>query len=194
MSKQFITVLISMSLITTACFSQEITPSTPLMNDNCNEYTSLGAKIHSLKKDVKLFEFQNKDYVWFCLGMETESMIALDIYIDSPALAEAQNLHMSAQLGQWPIGKREEGPQGGNSDKWWRVNGWWANVGSFNGFRDTERKKVKFRGSIGKEIQLSKNHFGRGDWKLNFNIRGQQSITYPADVNGKRQTMTIIAK
>ncbi len=181
-----------MSLVSTASFSQKINPSTPLMNDNCNEYTAMGAKIHSLKKDVRLFEFQNKDYVWFCLGMETKGMMILDMYIDAPALGEAQILHISARIGQWTDGKRDEGPQG--VDRWWHVDGWWANAAGYNGFKDEERTKLNFYRSTGKEMQLSKNHFGRGEWNLNFKITGQHEIIYPADVNDERQTMKIIAK
>jgi len=192
MKKQFTIALISMSLISTACLSQEIKPSTPLMNDNCNEYAAMGAKIHPLKEGLKLFEYQNKDYVWFCLSNESKGVMVLDMYIDTPAKDEAQILHISARIGQWTDGKREEWRQ--VADRWWRVDGWWANASGYNGFRDAERTKLNFHRSTGREMQLSKNHFGRGEWNLNFKITGQHEITYPADVNDERQTMKIIAK
>lgn len=82
--------------------------------------------------------FQDEAYVWLCYPVPEDSYGTLDLVVDAPGLDEPVNLHVSAQLGEWRAGHRDEAPQGADSDAWWRVEGWWSNAVFWNGTRETD--------------------------------------------------------
>ena len=58
-------------------------------------------------------------------------------------------------------------PKDGASPIWGKVEGWWANVVPFGGLITTpEGRQVNYKAIPGREMQLSKQRFGRGEWKL----------------------------
>jgi len=170
-------------------------PGSPLMDGRCNEYATLAQEHHALAPQVDLHVFQDDDYVWLCYSLPPESHGTLDMYIDAPRLAQPLNLHVSAQLGEWPADG--EGPSGARSEQWWQVDGWWANTAHFNGSRgEGENRRPYFRPSEGRELQMSKEHFGRGEWRLQLDIQGLEvpggRIIFPEDVGDEREVMTVV--
>lgn len=146
-------------------------PAYPLLDGDCSEYASLAQQTLQIAPGVELNVFQDSDYVWFCYGYPAGSYGALDLIVDAPGLEEPLNLHVSAQLGEWPAARPDEAPQEENSDLWWVVSGWWANSVSINGRRETDDGwQFKYRPTPGRELQISKERFGRGVWHLKFDI------------------------
>ena len=181
------------------------TPSTPMVDGKCIEYSQMKtATTTDLGSNVTLFSFQNDDYVWFCYSKNKQSYGTMDLYIDAPNLPEPLNLHISAQLGEWPANTPDAAPSEGNSDQWWEVDGWWANVVSFNGNKTTDdgEERLNFKAGIGREMVLSKDRFGSGEWRLYFNIHAivnngkSETIHYPEQSeqpDDARQTITFKA-
>ena len=140
---------------------------------------------------ISVLLFQDEDYVWICYALPAESYGTLDLVVDSPGLTSPMNLHVSAQLGEWRAGHPDEAPQDSDSDRWWKIEGWWSNAVSFNGMRETdEGPRVNFQWSEGRELQLSKARFGRGTWRLRFSIgmvhdadAGMKQIDLPLEEN-----------
>jgi hypothetical protein len=57
------------------------------------------------------------------------------------------------------------------SDRWWKVHGWWSNAVSWNRMQETEQcTHPNFQACEGRELQLSKSRFGRGIWRLKLSI------------------------
>lgn len=165
----------------------------PLVDGRCSEYAGLNAEVIQIDEAVMLRIYQDRHFVWLCYTYPEGSFGTLDLTVDSPALEAALNLHVSAQLGDWPAAKPELAPKEGNSEEWWNHTGWTANEVWFNGYRmreseNGEEQVANWRNAPARELQLSKAHFGRGDWKLRFDIsaiQGQDgsrySITYPGE-------------
>jgi hypothetical protein len=177
-------------------------PSTPMVDGKCIEYKSMPTSTSTdLGFGVTLFSFQNDDYVWFCYSKNKQSYGTLDLYIDAPNLPEPLNFHISAQLGEWPANKPDLAPKEANSDQWWEINGWWANVVSSNGMQKNKKgeNQTNYKTGTGREIVLSKEHFGNGEWQLYFNIRnivnnGQsETINHPEQSGENRQTLSFKA-
>jgi len=149
----------------------------PLLDGRCDEYQSIGAEVVAEGDRIKVLLFQDADYVWFCYALPEESYGTLDLLVDSPGLAEPINLHVSAQLGEWRAGHPDEAPQDSDSDLWWSIQGWWSNAVSFNGMRESdEGPRLNFQHSEGRELQMSKERFGRGTWRLRFSIGNVQDV------------------
>ena len=99
-----------------------------------------------------------------------------DLWIDSPSIAAPLNLHVSAQLGEWPADRPEEVPADATSDRWWNNNGWSSNIMAYGGLRSRgERTTPRFRPAEGREFQLAKERFGRGEWRLRLSLSGVAS-------------------
>jgi hypothetical protein len=182
-------ILTSFLIITIASWADGIKVRTPMVDGDCGEYTNLGAESVSLSKDVTLKIFQNEDYVWMCYGYPEGSFGTLDLVVKTDSLKDAVNLHASAQLGEWPADNPELVPKSAESDLWWNVKGWTANPVWINGMDTTSPKpQYRFRNAKARELQLSKDRFGSGEWRLTLNIRRVKGndgefydITFPKD-------------
>jgi len=160
------------------------TAAPPLVDGKCQEYEGLSAQVIELDHGVKLHFYQNQHYVWICYCYQEGSYGTLDLQVEAPGLDEPLNLHVSAQLGEWPVNKPEEQPQDPLSDKWWNHVGWTANEIWPNGIdRSGERAQPQFKNAKARELQLSKARFGRGEWKLKFNIRALRTTNGMANLN-----------
>ncbi len=147
-------------------------PGYPLLDGLCTEYPRLAAKSFKVSDTVTLYIFQDNSYVWMCYTLPTGSFGTVDVRLQTPALSAAINLHVSAQLGEWPADKPDEAPQTSDSSKWWQIVGWTANAMRLNGMVDGENeRRPNFLPAEGREFQLAKSRFGRGDWHLRFQIR-----------------------
>jgi hypothetical protein len=142
-------------------------PAYPLLDGSCAEYEALGATRVRVDQDVMLLSFQDADYVWFCFKLPSGSYGTLDLQIRAAGMEAALNLHVSAQLGEWRADRSDEAPKDANSDKWWKVSGWWANTLRFNG---VEKGGPRFLTGQDRELQISKAKFGRGDWDVRAEI------------------------
>lgn len=148
----------------------------PLLDGRCDEYRSLPAKVIARGDGVSVRLFQDTDYVWLCYDLPEGSYGTLDLVVEAPGLPDPLNLHVSAQLGEWRAEHPDEAPQSSDSKLWWKIDGWWANAVSLNGMRDTdEGSRPNFLPSEGRELQISKERFGRGTWRLRFSINAVQT-------------------
>lgn len=135
----------------------------PLMDGRCDEYDRLDASRTEIHEDVSAFVHQDKDYLWICHTAPSDRPTWDDVVIYSPSFPKGLNLHASAQLGQWPGDQPGAAPADPDSDLWWNVEGWWANISHPN----NNNGRV-----MGREFQLSKDHFGRGAWRVEISIGG----------------------
>jgi hypothetical protein len=137
----------------------------PLADGRCSEYADIGAERLALEHGVTLWAYQDKHFVWLCLQPANDGMAVLDLGLDAPGLEEPLDLHVSAQLGEWPW--RVEAPATPADPLWGRTTGWTGNVSPH---RFTARDQGGFAHQVGKvagrELQLSKARFGRGTWRL----------------------------
>ena len=181
------TLLILLLSINTISLAKDKSIAPPLVDGDCGEYKELKAKILKLSEDVDLNIYQDEHYVWACYTYPEGSFGTLDLTLKTKVLEKALNLHVSAQLGQWPADQPELAPQEANSDLWWITEGWTANTVWFNGMdKSTETPRFNFKNAKARELQFSKEQFGRGSWQMKFNIRSiknakgeSYSITYP---------------
>ncbi|MBQ4819522.1 hypothetical protein [Aquimarina sp. MMG016] len=144
----------------------------PLVDGNCNEYIKLGANSISISEDVNLYIFQDDYYVWISYCYPEGSYGTVDLEIETNTISDPLNLHVSAQMGEWPLNNKDLKPKNPESDLWWKTNGWTANPVWINGMDKTaDRLRYKFKNGEAREIQLSKNRFGKGEWKIRMNVR-----------------------
>lgn len=167
-------------------------PGYPLLDGACDEYPALAQSKYRIADDVDLYLFQDRDYVWLCYTLPENSFGMTDLTVDAPGLAKALNLHVSAQLGEWPAEEPDAAPPSPDSPKWWNHRGWSGTTVPFNGasasLDETGKPKVdyNFRRTRTREMQLSKARFGRGEWRWRIEIRnvadgkgGQRSLRFP---------------
>lgn len=183
--------------------AQDSNSAYPLLDSNCQEYSKLGAETIALSDQTSLSIFQDAHYIWVCVGLPPESFGMMELRLKTPAQEKEQLLHISAQLGQWPFGDDEAAPQNASSEKWWEYEGWASNAVSFNGMtkRDEEgNRTVKFKMATGREMQISKDHFGRGEWQMLFDIRGLNDealeggqVLYPPQSEGETHYFSLSA-
>ncbi len=141
-----------------------------------DEYQELGAQPINLSDSVDLYFYQNDHYVWICYTYPSESFGTLDMKIETENLDEPLNLHVSAQVGEWPVNKPELAPKDPLSDRWWNMKGWISNEVWPNGIdRSGEVARPKFKNAPARELQLSKERFGRGKWEISMEIRAIKS-------------------
>ncbi len=143
----------------------------PLVDGDCGEYAALGAGAVAVAPGVDLYAYQDPHHVWLCFTVPRGGFGILDLRIEAPALAEALNLHVSAQLGEWPADRPEAAPANALDERWWKVEGWTANPLRFRGVDRTEEPaQAQFESAPARELQLAKARFGRGEWRLGFSI------------------------
>lgn len=143
----------------------------PLVDGDCSEYPGLGATRVSMSADVELYIYQDRYYVWLCYTYPEGSFGTADLKLKTQTLPSALNLHISAQLGEWPADKPELSPKDPESDLWWNVKGWTANTVWINGMdRSGAKPRYRFKNARAREIQLGKRRFGRGDWSFSLEI------------------------
>lgn len=168
-------------------------PAYPLLDGACDEYPALAQAAYEVADHVMLYVFQDRDYVWLCYTLPENSFGMADLTLAAPALGEKINLHVSAQLGEWPADKPGAAPSGADSAQWWNHRGWSGTTVRFNGAKIGSGAAGKpvvdynFRLSPARELQLSKQRFGRGEWRWHIDIRnvadgrgGQKSLRFPA--------------
>ena len=164
----------------------------PLLDGVCDEYPALAHARHRIADDVDLYLFQDRDYVWLCYTLPPDSFGMADLTLAAPGLEAPLNLHVSAQLGEWPANRPEAAPAGPDSPLWWNHRGWSGTTVPFNGAKASldaaGKPKVdyNFRRTRGRELQLSKARFGRGEWRWHIDIRnvadgkgGQRAFRFP---------------
>ena len=165
----------------------------PFFDGLCDEYAAMGVPAHSLGAGVELYVHGGPETVWLCYTLPPDSYGTLDLYISTPALADPLNLHVSAQLGEWRAGHRDEGPHGASSPLWWKIDGWYSNAASFNGSVDTDDgRRPNFLASAGRELALQRSRFGSGEWRLRFQIGAVQlpdgeriTVQFPSAESGE---------
>ena len=138
----------------------------PMLDGSCDDHEGGDSRFQP-GANVRAFVHQTRDHVWLCFAVPEGSFATLDVRIEAPALREPLNLHASAQLGEWPADDRSAAPAGPDSPLWWKIRGWRANTTPFNGtVRTAGNLQVRFRPVIGREVQLSKSRFGKGQWRI----------------------------
>lgn len=184
-SRYFLLCIISFLVM--SCNQTKDVPEPPLVDGKYDDYVRLGVEPITLSDDVDLYIYQNEHHVWFAYNYPEGSYGTLDLEIDTEILDKPLNLHVSAQLGEWEIGNEAQEPKDGTSNLWWETEGWTSNVVWMNGVdRSGEEPQINFKNAESRELQISKTRFGKGTWKLKFNIRAitgadgeRYEINYP---------------
>lgn len=150
----------------------------PMVDGKKLEYKKLGIEPILIAENVHLYLFQNESYVWISYDFPKGSFGTLDMILESPKLESPINIHVSAQLGEWPINDPKKQPSSPTSNLWWDIKGWTANTLWVNGI-DTisyNTPELKFKNGEIRELQLSKDRFGKGEWKLKLKINAIKDI------------------
>ena len=163
-------------------------PAPPLVDGDCTDYKLPGARSTAIAPGIELHVAEDDHFVWFCYTFPAGSMAQLDMTLKTPRLAQALNLHVSAQLGEWPAGRADLAPASPDSDMWWNTQGWTANTLRVNGM-DTSGPAPRYRWkhTPGRELQLSKQRFGSGRWEFALAIHqirhgaALRTVNFPAD-------------
>jgi hypothetical protein len=169
----------------------------PLVDGDCGEYPGLGVKPLALAPEVDLFVYQDQHYVWLCYTYADNSYGTVDLRLETPALSAPLNLHVSAQIGEWPAEEPEAAPEGPQSDRWWNAEGWIANPVWPNGLDESgETVRPRYKNDPARELQLSRERFGQGKWRFSLKIgllRGADGkfheVNFPAD--GSLHTLVV---
>lgn len=160
----------------------------PMVDGKNLEYATLNVTPISLEENVNLYIFQNDHYVWISYDYPEGSYGTLDMKIQTDKIPSLLNLHVSSQLGEWKIGNDDDIPSNPNSDLWWDIHGWTANNLWVNGIDTTsyDTPEFKIKNTEMREVQLSKERFGTGEWKFKLKINAIMnsedqlvSVTYP---------------
>lgn len=147
--------------------------ATAVFDESCSEYPSLGAEAIALPHGMTLYQHQDDQSVWFCLTLPEDSFGMIELTVDAPGLDSPLMIHVSAQLGEWPVDQPDLAPPNARSDRWWNQQGWYANAARFNGEDEVDGKsQVRFIPSPARELQLQTSRFGKGLWKTHWDIRG----------------------
>ncbi|GAB3425825.1 hypothetical protein NX773_19205 [Massilia solisilvae] len=162
---------------------------TPLVDGDCSEYARLPAQAIDAGSGVTLYVYQDEHHVWLCYTYPPGSMGQLDMQVSTGKLAAPLNLHVSAQLGEWPVGRDDLTPHSPESDLWWNFSGWTANIIWLNGMdRSGPQPRYRWKNAAGRELQLAKQRFGHGEWKLALTIHDikaadgkSREVRFPAD-------------
>lgn len=175
------------------CFSCAQTEQTslppPMIDGTIEDFERLGVKPIQLEENVRLFFYQDRHYVWIAYDYLEGSYATLDLRLVSEALPDTINLHLSGQLGEWMVTEGAPRPDSPQSDLWWNMKGWYANEVWPNGMDGTnEKPRYNFKLSKAREMQLSKERFGTGDWYLHFAMGSilkddgsYTRVTFPGD-------------
>lgn len=162
----------------------------PMVDGKNTEYAALEVAPIAIGEGVNLYIFQNQSYVWISYDYPAGSYGTLDMQITTEQLAHPINIHVSAQLGEWPVGEEAQKPQSANSDLWWNMDGWianslWANGIDTAGFRGPQ---MRLKNGEMRELQLDKNRFGKGEWNFRLTINAIRNeagqfvtVNFPTD-------------
>lgn len=144
----------------------------PMVDGRNSEYDQLGIEPIVLLDSVNLYFFQNDAYVWISYDYPAGSYGGADVIIKTETVTNPLNLHISAQLGEWPVDDESKKPQYSESPLWWEIEGWTANPLWANGIDTVSYDEPTFNIKNGemREIQLAKARFGTGEWKIKLNI------------------------
>ena len=152
------------------------TQAPPLVDGRVDDYKALGIDPIHIADGVDLYFYQNQHFVWIAYTYPEGSWGTLDMEVQSEKLNGPLNLHVSGQLGEWPVNHPELAPDSPESDRWWNMDGWIANEVWPNGMdRSGATPRYKFKNAKARELQLSKDRFGRGEWQIRLNIRAIQT-------------------
>lgn len=185
---KFLTFLVALAVLS-SCKNKADSLPPPMVDGKLDDFKQLKIEPISISENVDLYIYQDDFFVWLGYDYPEGSYGTLDLQIDTDNFEKPINLHVSAQLGEWEVGNESQQPQTSTSDLWWEFKGWTANEVWMNGIdRSGERANPKFKNAQAREIQLSKQRFGKGTWKLKFNIRAIKNqdgvldaINFPED-------------
>lgn len=161
-----------MAVVATSTSLAGDAPPSPLVDGDCGEYQALGADGEAMGEGVVLHAWQDRHFVWLCYALPEGSFGGLDLRVESGTLPAALNLHVSAQLGEWPADRADLAPEGPGSARWWNHHGWTAHWVRFNGMDgDATPPRPRFRLGGARELQLDRRRFGDGELRLVFQLQ-----------------------
>ncbi len=166
--------LLLISFFGVSCISESTKKDslpTPLIDGKYDDYITLEIEPINIYEGVDLYIYQNEHYVWIAYSMPEGSYGPLDMHIKTDKVGDYLNLHVSGQNGEWYLNEPSTSPDGPESDKWWNMNGWNANVVWPNGIdQNGDNFRYKFKLANARELQLSKARFGKGSWNIKMKI------------------------
>ncbi|MEO9870723.1 hypothetical protein [Ekhidna sp.] len=169
-SKVILSIAILAIFISSCQQTKEPTP--PMVDGDITDFQQLGVEPIELMQGSNLYLYQNDHFVWLGFDYPEESFGTMDLKLITPTLSDTLNMHISAQIGEWYLSEGSPRPDNPESDLWWNHQGWYANEVWPNGTdRSSENPQPKFKNAKAREIQISKERFGRGKWMMQAEIR-----------------------
>jgi len=146
-------------------------PEPPIVDGFNSEFNLLNANAYKISEEVVVQIYQNDHFVWLTYNVPEGSYGTMDMTLSAPNLRDPINLHISAQVGEWPSNQPSLAPQVPESDKWGITKGWTGNPIWFKKMDTSgEQPQLVFKSAPARELQLSKNHFGKGNWEFSIEI------------------------
>jgi len=144
----------------------------PIVDGFNSEFNLLEASKYPISESVMIQIYQNDHFVWISYNVPEGSYGIMDMILEAPNLNNPINLHVSAQVGEWPANQPELAPKVPESEKWGITKGWTGNALWFKKMDSTGTEpELVFKSAPARELQLSKTHFGKGNWKFSIEIR-----------------------
>jgi hypothetical protein len=166
----------------------------PLLDGDCSDHRAAGVVPLSLADGVDLYVRQHDGQLWLCTTLSPGDFGTLDLQLFTPKHPQGVNLHVSAQLGQWPLNDPGQAPTRANSPLWWNHRGWSGTTLRFNGLvEENGQRTPRLLPGPARELQIDIQHFGPGEWRmaLQFSqLGGQPILRYPAE--GAQPTQLVI--
>jgi hypothetical protein len=161
-----------------------------MLDNDCSEYSRLPATKIDAGKGIDLYIYEDAHYVWLCYTYpDNGSLGTLDMKLKTDALAAPLNLHVSAEIGEWPADRDDLAPKNPESDIWWNNKGWTGYPALLHGMdRSGPTPRYRFKNTQARELQLGKERFGKGNWQFALtihNIKGEdgqaKAVRFPAN-------------
>lgn len=136
-------------------------PRPILLDGSCGEDAWRAAARTEVGEGVALLVMQDPGNLYLCWTLPPDAR-GVDLYLQAPD-GSMHNLHTSARVGE-----RTRGTAGWPEWRWENHIGWFSPPYSFTGARrlDDGTLAYDFALTPAKEMQVSKDRFGRGRWRI----------------------------
>ncbi|MCB1552824.1 MAG: hypothetical protein KDJ14_03365 [Xanthomonadales bacterium] len=157
--------------------------SAPLLDGDCGDHRDAGVVPRILAQSVELYVHEYAGQLWLCATLAPGDLGTVDVQLVTPRYPRGINLHVSAQLGEWPLDRPDDAPTGANDARWWNHRGWSGSTLRFHGMEDVDgQRRPRLLPGRARELQIDVARFGAGTWNLLLRFQqlgGREELIYP---------------